>query len=166
MGKHGTKRGGREQAVVVHPSTRRRVRVGEVLVQARTALREIVVGAGFQVLAAMLEEDRDVLCGPRYQQGEVRHAYRHGSEEAPVVLGGRKVRVKKLRVRSAAGGEIPLPTWQEITTEDPLEERALEQMLIGVSTRRYARSLEPLPPGTESLAVQREHGPGWSGVGF
>jgi putative transposase len=155
MGKHGTKRGGREQAVVVHPSARRRVRVGEVLVQARTALREIVVEAGFQVLAAMLEEDRDVLCGPRYQQGEVRHAYRHGSEEAPVVLGGRKVRVKKLRVRSAAGGEIPLPTWQEITREDPLEERAVEQMLVGVSTRRYARSLEPLPTGVESLAVSR-----------
>ena len=28
---------------------------------------------------------------------------------------------------------------------DPLERRAIEQMLVGVSTRRYARSLEPLP---------------------
>jgi hypothetical protein len=26
-----------------------------------------------------------------------------------------------------------------------LEQRAMEQMLVGVSTRRYARSLEPLP---------------------
>jgi transposase-like protein len=29
---------------------------------------------------------------------------------------------------------------------DPLSERAVEQMVLGVSTRRYARSLEPLPP--------------------
>jgi putative transposase len=156
MAKNATKGGGREGAVVPHPSAMRRVRVGEVLVQARTALREIVVGAGFQVLTAMLEEDRERLCGPRYQQAEGRRAYRHGSEERPVVLGGRKVRVKKLRVRSASGGgEITLPTWEDITREDPLDERAYEQMLLGVSTRRYGRSLEPLPPGVESIAVSR-----------
>lgn len=152
MAKDATNRG----AVVAHPSSMRRVRVGEVLVQARTALREIVVGAGFQVLTAMLEEDRERLCGPRHQQAEGRRAYRHGSESAPVVLGGRKVRVKKLRVRSASGGgEITLPTWEDITREDPLDERAVEQMLVGVSTRGYARSLEPLPPGAESIAVSR-----------
>lgn len=155
MAKDVTKRGAKEGAVVAHPSAMRRVRLGEVLVQARTALREIVVGAGFQVLTAMLEEDRDAVCGPRYQQTATRQAYRHGSEEAPVVLGGRKVRVKKLRVRSADGGEIALPTWQDVTREDPLNERAVEQMLVGVSTRKYGRSLESLPPGVDSLAVSR-----------
>ena len=84
MGKHVTKRGATEGSVVAHPSATRRVRLGEVLVQARTALREIVVGAGFQVLTAMLEEDREALCGPRYQPSEAREAYRHGSEEARV----------------------------------------------------------------------------------
>lgn len=151
MSKNATKR----REVVAHPSATRRVRLGEVLIQARTALREIVVGAGFQVLTAMLEEDRQALCGPRYQQGETRRAYRHGSEEAPVVLGGRKVRVKKLRVRSADGVEMTLPTWQDVSRQDPLEERAVEQMLLGVSTRSYARSLEPLPIDVESLAVSR-----------
>ena len=155
MAKDVTKRGAKEGAVVAHPSATRRVRLGEVLVQARTALREIVVGAGFQVLTAMLEEDREAVCGPRYQPSEARQAYRHGSEEAPVVLGGRKVRVKKLRVRSADGGEIALPTWQDVTREDPLGERAMEQMLVGVSTRKYARSLEPLPAGVDQLAVSR-----------
>ena len=61
MSKHATKRGTKEGAVVAHPSATRRVRLGEVLVQARTALREIVVGAGFKVLTAMLEEDRETL---------------------------------------------------------------------------------------------------------
>src|SRR5260370_34806343 len=155
MAKDVTKRGAQEGAVVAPPSGTRRVRLGEVLVRARTALREIVVGAGFQVLTAMLEEDREAVCGPRYQPSEARQAYRHGSEEAPVVLGGRKVRVKKLRVRSADGGEIALPTWQDVTREDPLGERAMEQMLVGVSTRKYARSLEPLPPAVDLLAATR-----------
>ena len=32
-----------------------------------------------------------------------------------------------------------------LAREDPLDRRATEQMLVGVSTRKYARSLEPLP---------------------
>ncbi len=43
---------------------------------------------------------------------------------------------------------------------DPLNRRVVEQMLVGVATRRYARSLEPVPatmrsPGTSKGAVSR-----------
>jgi hypothetical protein len=43
---------------------------------------------------------------------------------------------------------------------DPLDRRVVEQMLVGVATRRYARSLEPLGPevtsrGTSKSAVSR-----------
>jgi hypothetical protein len=34
---------------------------------------------------------------------------------------------------------------------DPLDRRVVEQMLVGVATRQYARSLEPL--GSESQAT-------------
>jgi transposase-like protein len=55
---------------------------------------------------------------------------------------------------------MQLPSWTLFGAEDPLRERAMEQMLVGVSTRRYARSLEPLPPdlvsrGTSRSAVSR-----------
>jgi hypothetical protein len=48
--------------------------------------------------------------------------------------------------------------WREWSARDPLETRALEQMVLGVSTRHYARSLEPLPEavatrGTSKSAV-------------
>ena len=36
------------------------------------------------------------------------------------------------------------------SSRDPLDERALEQMVLGVSTWRYARSLEPLPEAVAS----------------
>ena len=53
-----------------------------------------------------------------------------------------------------------MPSWATFAAEDPLRERAVEQMLVGVSTRRYARSLEPLPDdlvarGTSRSAVSR-----------
>jgi transposase-like protein len=59
-----------------------------------------------------------------------------------------------------AGQEIALPSWSAFSAEDPLEERAVEQMLVGVSTRRYHRSLEALPDdlptrGTGKSAVSR-----------
>ena len=58
------------------------------------------------------------------------------------------------------GHEIALPSWSAFSATDPLEERAVEQMLVGVSTRRYERSLEVLPAdlptrGTSKNAVSR-----------
>jgi putative transposase len=61
------------------------------------------------------------------------------------VLSGRRVAVQRPRARSVEGRELRLPSWREWSARDPLDERALEQMVLGVSTRGYARSLEPLP---------------------
>jgi transposase-like protein len=68
------------------------------------------------------------------------------------------VAVSRPRVRSVEGRELKLPSWREWSARDPLETRALEQMVLGVSTRGYARSLEPLPAavaarGTSKSAV-------------
>src|SRR4029453_5936866 len=76
-----------------------------------------------------------------------------------VVLGGRKVAVRRPRVR-ADGHEVALPTFQAMADSDPLNRRVVEQMLVGVATRRYARSLEPVPAtmrsrGTSKSAVSR-----------
>jgi hypothetical protein len=51
------------------------------------------------------------------------------------VLGGRKVAVRRPRVR-AGGHEVPLPTFQAMADVDPLNRRVVEQMLVGVATRR------------------------------
>ncbi len=34
---------------------------------------------------------------------------------------------------------MPLPTFQAVAHDDPLNRRVVEQMLVGVATRRYAR---------------------------
>ena len=93
----------------------------------------------------MLEEERTTLCGPRYQHDRQRQALRAGSMPSSLSLGGRRVEVERPRARSIDGRELSLPSWRAWSARDPLEQRAMEQMLVGVSTRRYARSLEPLP---------------------
>jgi putative transposase len=145
-------------AVVESPATRTLPLV-DLLVDTRTELFELMVRSGLRVLDAMLEEDRTALCGPRYAHDPTRVATRAGTVASEVVLGGRKVPVQRPRVRGD-GHEVPLPTFQALTHRDPLNRRVLEQMLVGVSTRRYARSLEPLPAdvpsrGTSKSSVSR-----------
>jgi len=132
------------------------VPLGSVLVRAKQALREVMLSAGTDVLMALLEQDRETLCGPRHEQSGERENHRYGYDSGPLVLGGRKVRVRKPRVRSIDGEEeIELPSWRHFAEEDPLTDRAIEQMLVGVSTRKYERSLEPLPKGLESQGTSR-----------
>ena len=115
--------------------------------------------SGLKVFTAMLEEDRTAICGPRYAHEPDRPASRAGTTRSEVVLGGRKVAIQRPRVRTAAG-EVALPTFQAMAATDPLDRRVVEQMLVGVATRQYARSLEPLGPemksrGTSKSAVSR-----------
>jgi len=127
---------------------------------ARATLHDAVVAAGMGVLSAMLEEDRARLCGPRYAHDPHRRASRAGHAEGELAMGGRRVRMQRPRVRGADGREVPLETWERFAEADPLTPRAVEQMVLGVSTRNYARSIEPAPPhvssrGTSKSAVSR-----------
>jgi transposase-like protein len=130
----------------------------DLLVDTRAELMELAVTSGLKVLTTMLEEDRTAICGPRYRHQEDRIASRAGSVPSQVVLGGRKIAIRRPRVR-CDGAEEPLPTFQLMANEDPLNRRIVEQMLVGVATRQYARSLEPLPAlttrGTSKSTVSR-----------
>ena len=143
------------------PAPTRQSRLAGVILDARTALRELVWTAGLEVFTEMLEDDRATICGPKHQPMPDRRAYRHGHDEGRLVFGGRKIRVKKPRIRSIEGEEIELGTWRRMADEDPLRDRVVEQILLGVSQRGYERSLEPLPAGAgERGCPLREVGAG------
>lgn len=113
-----------------------------------TNLLEFILLAGTQALYDMVEEEILELCGPRYRNIAERVNNRWGTAISPVVLGGKKVQVERPRVRnSKTGKEIPLQTIKRFQEEDLLNERQLEEMIIGVSTRKYCRSEEALIPG-------------------
>jgi transposase-like protein len=144
---------------VPQPEAARRLPLVDLLVDTRTELFELALRSGLRVFTTMLEEDRTAICGPRYSHQTDRQAGRAGTVPSEVVLGGRKVAIQRPRVRSA-DGEVPVPTFQTMAVTDPLDRRVVEQMLVGVATRQYARSLEPLAPeirsrGTSKSAVSR-----------
>jgi transposase-like protein len=134
--------------------TQRRLPLVDLLVDTRTELMELAVASGLKVLTTMLEEDRTAICGPRYAHQTERESSRAGTVRSEVVLGGRKIALRRPRVRSN-GAEVPLPTFQLMASEDPLNRRVVEQMLVGVATRQYARSLEPLPSTMPARGVSK-----------
>ena len=84
---------------------------------------------------------------------------RWDSTDGRLVMGGQRVVVRRPRVRKA-GEEVSLPSWQQFADEDPLDECTLEQMVLGVSTCNYKRSVESLPEelephGASKIATSR-----------
>jgi putative transposase len=121
------------------------VAMSEIAADVREGLLAIAVGAGLQVMAAMMAADVDSLCGPRSKHDPERTAVRHGSEAGSVSLGGRRVPVRRPRVRSADGsGELPIASHEAFSSTQMLGRKAMEQMLAGLSTRRYQVGLEPV----------------------
>jgi transposase-like protein len=134
-----------EQNIAEEELAKRRDGLTATIEAIRGDLRGFVIDAGYRIFLELLEEERELLCGPRYVHLGEREAYRHGYDKGSLVFGGRKISVPRPRVRSVDGKEIELETWRETSAMDPLEDRVLAQILAGVTTRKYSQSLEAAP---------------------
>ena len=64
---------------------------------------DLCIRAGRQVLGAMMEQDREEICGPRWKRDPDRSAGRTGTTQSEVTLGGRRIPIRRPRVRSQEG---------------------------------------------------------------
>jgi putative transposase len=96
------------------------------------------------------------VCGVAAAKGKwnpERTAVRHGSDDGQVTLGGRRVPMRRPRVRAADGsGEIPLPSYELFSSTEILGRLAMERMLAKLSCRRYPAGLEPVGTAVEATA--------------
>jgi transposase-like protein len=151
------KRKGQEESAIAEQKL---LPMAALMFTLRRGLREFTAEVGMQALTALMEQERTELCGPRYKHVEGRQASRAGHAAGELVMGGRRVSVRRPRVRSVEGKEVELPSWAQFASEDPLTNRAVEEMVVGVSTRKYKRALEEVPSelktrGTSKSAVSR-----------
>ncbi len=116
---------------------------------------DLCIDAGQQVLAAMMEQDREDLCGPRWKRDPDRRAGRAGTTKSEVTLGGRRIAIPRPRVRSMEGEEVELPSFRFATKRDPLDRHTLNAVACGISSRKYARSLDPLSEEIEERATSK-----------
>ena len=131
-----------------------------VLNGVRAAFHGLCIETGMQVLQAMMEGDREDLCGPkgRHRVERPRVAWRERVQRgdtwrAPSCRAA-AARAERPTVRCrwrAFNGRRPATRWTSTT---------LSAVAAGVSTRRYAGTLDPVPAevterGTSSSAVSR-----------
>ena len=127
----------------------------DVLADMKTSFFGLCLTAGQQVFRAMMEQDREQLCGPKHRPNPARRAVRGGSAPSEVVLGGRRIALPRLRARSTDGEELHLPSFTYASAHDPLDAYTLEQIAVGVATRKYRRTLDPLPADVSERAISK-----------
>ena len=130
------------------------VAMAEIAGNMQEGLLALAVGAGLQVMRALMDADVTALAGPRGRHDSARVAVRHGTGPGSVTLGGRRVPVQRPRVRAADGsGELAVAAYELFSSTELLGRLAMEKMLAGLSTRRYPVGLEPVGRQVEEQAT-------------
>src|SRR5947208_14440381 len=118
----------------------------EALANMTASFESFCLASGIEALAEMMENDARTACGPRHARGKNRRAHRWGKTKGKIGFHGGKVAIERPRLRGFDGKEQPVPSWEAAVAEDWLGKWALNQMLINVATRKFARSVR-LPEG-------------------
>jgi transposase-like protein len=117
--------------------------------QMRHGLLAASVSIGLEVMGELMEAEVSEVAGAKGKHDPERVAYRHGREDGKVTLGGRRVPVRRPRMRAVAGEEGPeeelrLESYDTFASVDLLADHMVASMLAGLSTRRYRAGLEPV----------------------
>ena len=91
--------------------------LGQLVGAAKEGLLALSVGVGLGVLEELMAEEVEDVCGPHGKHDPDRDAYRHGSDDGEVTLGGRRVEVTRPRMRSKDGEqEVPVRTYEHFAS--------------------------------------------------
>lgn len=125
----------------------------ELIEHSKSALNGLVESAGRVMIEALLDVSAAQIAGPK-QQGKRRSGLVrwYGRQPGRVCLSERKIAVQRPRLRSGEGGEVPIPAYESLSSDERLRERMLELLMRGVSTRHYEGVL---PEMAESLGVSK-----------
>jgi putative transposase len=121
--------------------------LGELVGAAREGVLALSVGVGLGVVHELMALEVDEVVGPRAKHNPERTAVRHGHEDGSMTLGGRRVAVRRPRVRTADGErELPVESYGYFADREPLTRAVMDRMLAGVSSRRFADVCRPEEP--------------------
>jgi putative transposase len=126
--------------------------------QMREGLLAASVAIGLDVMSELVDAEVTDLAGPKGRHDADRAAYRHGTEDGKVTLGGRRIPVRRPRVRTVADAdgierEVRLESYDTFASVDLLADHMVASMLAGLSGRRYERALEPIGDAVEATAT-------------
>jgi transposase-like protein len=125
----------------------------------KKGLLSFVQQMGMVALSELLVTEAAMIAGPKGQHIEGRTHHHWGTATTPVGFGGRHVSLPypRVRARGKGRGEVTLPSIEALRDGDPMTERVAEQIALGVSTRGYERSLEPVASSIETRGASKSN---------
>jgi putative transposase len=125
----------------------------------KKGLLSFVQQMGMVALSELLATEAATIAGPKGQHIAGRTHHHWGTATTPVAFGGRHVSLSypRVRARGKGRGEVTLPSIEALRDGDPMTQRVAEQIALGVSTRGYAQSLEPVDASIETRGASKSN---------
>lgn len=127
------------------------------MVTTKKALHEWVLDFGMAAMVGLMEADAERVVGCRKGgQQKGRELGHWGYTDTPFPFDGRQVLLPRPRVRTVdKHKEVSVPLVKQLQSLDPMTERVVEQILLGVSTRGYEQSLGPTPAALRTKGARK-----------
>jgi transposase-like protein len=127
------------------------------VVTTKKLLRDWVTDFGMAAVVGLMQADAERAVGARKGAQQTGRKYSHwGSTPTPFPYDGRHVVLPRPRVRTAdKRTEVELPLVRQLQGADPMDQRVVEQILLGVSTRGFEQSLGPAPAGARTRGAKK-----------
>lgn len=110
----------------------------ELILQSKEQIETLSAQAGITILQSLMQQEIQKRCGPWGSQS----AFKHGSQPGFMIYAGRKVPVTKPRMRSKAGQELPLESYQAFQQDGQMQRAVARKLIRQVSTRDYAGAID------------------------
>ena len=124
--------------------------------QCRLACDDLIALAGRATLQVVLDLSAAEAAGGPPQQGKRRNSdvVFYGHQPGQVVLGDRQLEVDRPRLRTRGRGsrEVEVPAYAALQNQNAMQQRMLELLMQGVSTRNYK---SVIPQMAETAGVSR-----------
>jgi putative transposase len=122
--------------------------MSEALFDVAKAIEQTASEAGLLLMKSLIDEEVEQIAGGRYRHNPDRQAVRWGKEEGHVIFAGRKVAMKKPRVRTSNGDEeFELRRWDAFAHPARMEQSVAGRILRRVSCRDYAGTIDDICDG-------------------
>lgn len=162
MKKRAAKRG-RLQAIVPQAMSIALQQIALPMMLASDAIRNgllaFVQQMGMLAFQQLLAAEAETIVGPKGKHAPERTHHHWGTASTLLPFGGRHVVVERPRVRrkGKGGKEVDLPSIATARETDPMPLHVAEQIVVGVSTRGYKRSLEPVDESIETRGESKSN---------
>jgi putative transposase len=123
----------------------------DLITQSRIAIDELIDSVGRATIETILEVSAEQVVG-RKQPGKVREGMLvwYGRQPGRVYLSDRKLAVERPRLRERRRGqskEVVVPAYAALQNRKAMQERMLEILMNGVSTRSYRHVIPDMAEG-------------------